>query len=306
MKVLLIQVDGKWPNLALMKLAAWHKAQGDQVYLDRGCDPERVYIGCIFTKNRPKALGIARMFPQSEVIIGGSGVNYEKLPDEIEHTCPDYELFGIKYSMGYTSRGCFRKCPWCLVPRMYGDIHEHAHLDEFIRHDKVRLLDDNFLASSNWAEKLEDMGRRGTKVCFTQGLDIRLVDMEAAKLLSKVQYRENHFQRRRLYFSWDLPEIEDKVIEGIDLLEKADIPARQLMFYVLVGFNTSYDEDLHRIRTLAERGCLPYVMPYNDRKDSYYPHLERWVNRRMYEFIPWEKYDCGESQTWIQKQETTA
>lgn len=286
-----------------MKLAAWHKAQGDQVYLHRNCSPDRVYIGCIFTKNRSKTLGIAKMFPQSEVIVGGSGVNYEKLPDRAEHSCPDYDLFGINYSMGYTSRGCIRKCSWCLVPKMYGSIREHAHLDEFLRHDKVRLLDDNFLASPKWAEKLKDLAQRKTKVCFTQGLDIRLVDREAAQLLSRVQYRENRFQRRRLYFSWDLPEIENSVMQGIDTLEKAGIPPKYLMFYVLVGFNTSYEQDLHRVLALADRGCLPYIMPYNHRKDSYYPHLQRWTNRRMYEFIPWEKYDYGNSQIWIHEKE---
>ena len=114
MLVLLIQVDGKIPNLALMKLARYHKLQGDEVILIRGMKissrlfiPDKVYISCVFEKNRQTVLKLAKQFPHSDVSIGGSGIDLvNKLPEEIEHLMPDYDLFGCDYSIGFTSRGC--------------------------------------------------------------------------------------------------------------------------------------------------------------------------------------------------------
>jgi len=312
MKVLLVHVDGKMPNLALMKISAWHKKQGDEVFLKRGLtpilplecpDPDKVYISCIFGWNRERALRLAENLEKKgfKVEVGGYGINDEKLPVEIEHIRPDYDLYGIDYSMGYTSRGCIRKCPWCLVWRREGYIREHADIKEFLHphHRKVILFDNNLLAAPNCEKVLLDLIAYRLKVNFTQGLDIRLIDREKARLLSKIHYYDWRFKNRRLHFAFDLPEIEDEVIRGIRLLEKARIPRRHLMFYVLVGYNTSYEEDMHRINLLIKEGVRPYVMPYNNRHDSYYVHLERWVNWRYYEVVRWEKYDHGNSQKVI-------
>jgi hypothetical protein len=98
MKVKLIDIDNpKLGNLALMKISAWHKRQGDEVGFDIS-DPDKVYISCFFKWNKPLALGIAKMF-DCEVEVGGYGINSMKLPDEVEHIMPDYSLYGIQYSM---------------------------------------------------------------------------------------------------------------------------------------------------------------------------------------------------------------
>ena len=298
MRILLIDVDSKMPNLALMKLSAWHKTRGDIVGFDVA-DPDKVYISCIFEKNGPKTLGQAQLF-SCRVEIGGYGVSDVKLPDEVEHLCPDYSLYGIDCSMGFTSRGCLRSCPWCIVPKFEGKIRDHAPLSEFLRHKKLILLDNNFLASPRCSENLKELIAHEVKVNFNQGLDIRLVNQENAKLLSEVLYYDWHFKERRLHFAFDLPEIEDDVLEGIRTLEKAGIPRFHLMFYVLVGYDTSYAEDLHRIKLLLDQGVKPYIMPYDDRHDGYYPHLERWINGRYYKVVPWQKYDHGKSQVIIQ------
>jgi len=302
--VLLVDVDSKFPNLALMKISMWHKKQGDTV--DFGVvDPDVVYISCIFAQNRSKALGIARFWESMgcEVHVGGSGVDLKTmLPDEVEHEYPDYSLYGIRYSIGFTSRGCIRNCPWCIVPEKEGSIREHSPIDEFYAPywGKMLLYDNNFLASPKWYEKLCQIIARKIKVCFNQGLDIRLVDQEVARLLAKTHYYDDQFKERRLYFAFDIPQIEDQVLHGIETLKKAGIPPSHLMFYVLVGYNTTYEEDMHRIRLLIKKGVLPYVMPYNNRKDSYYPHLARWVNRRVYNWVPWEKYSRGDSRKSLQ------
>jgi len=300
LKVLLIDVDSKIPNLALMKLSSWHKARGDTVGF-RIRDPDKVYISCIFEKNKPQALGRAGIF-NCPVEVGGYGVSDVKLPEEIEHLCPDYSLYGIHYSMGFTSRGCIRSCPWCIVPKVEGKVRDHAPLTEFLRHGRVILLDNNFLASPRCNENLHLLIAWKTEVNFNQGLDIRLVDSHVAKLLRQVKYYDSDFKDRRLYFAFDLPEVEIDVLRGIRTLEEAGIPRSHLMFYVLTGFNTTIQEDLHRVQVLEKLKVLPYIMVYNDRKElKLQQHLERWVNGLYYQVCSFQDYDHGDSQRFIKE-----
>jgi len=273
MKVGLIQIDGKWPNLALMKLSAWHKKQGDEVTLiDLSSHVfDRVY--------------------GSKIFVGGSGVDLKsELPTEIELEYPDYELYKKDGKIAFTSRGCIRDCGFCLVREKEGWIRDVPF--DFVACDKVILLDNNFLASPTWKEKLEFFIRQKIKVCFSQGLDIRLINEENAGLLSKVRYYDNHFRRRRLYFSFDFPELEPIVIDRVGCLNRNGIPSQHLMFYVLVGYNTNFAQDYRRFGVLNGLGCLPFIMIYNDRRDKpVLRHFARWVNQRYYNHISWENYD---------------
>lgn len=307
--MLLVDVDSKMPNLALMKLSAWHKARGDEVRLLRGSIAglwahvkfDKVYVSCIFSKNAPKARKLASLFPNAK--IGGYGVNGTKLPDEIEHTMPDYDLYGCDFSMGYTKRGCNRNCPWCVIPEREGPIHEHAPITEFHRpdHDKLILLDPNFLDGGRWRENLRYIIDHGLKVNFNQGLDIRIVNEENAGMLADCRYYDWKFKQRMLHFAFDDPTIEPYVRRGVQLLKDAGIPPKNLMFYELVGFNTDFAADYHRYRILWEElGVLPFVMIYNDRRDSpILRHFGRWVNKRVYKVCRWEDYDRGDSQAVI-------
>lgn len=297
MNVLLIDVDCKFPNLALMKISAWHKKQGDNVlFKNIACKPDKVYISCIFSWNREKALGLAEFWRDlgCEVEVGGTGIDLHKeLPFEVEHTMPDYSLYGIRYSLGFTSRGCIRNCPWCIVPKKEGKIRDHAPIDEFYvpYWKKLILLDNNFLASPKWYENLKEIIARKIKVCFNQGLDIRLIDNENAKMLSQTRYYDDQFKSRRLYFAFDQPNIESEVIEGIETLKRHGVPPRHLMFYVLVGFNTTFEEDFHRFEILNKFGTLPFIMIYNNRKDKpILRHFARWVNKRYYKIVSWQDY----------------
>ena len=148
--ILLIDFDSKIPNLAIMKISAYHKLKGDKVGF-KTRNPDIVYISCIFSKNLPRAKGIPTMFPKAEVHIGGPAFrspNY--LPDDIEHIMPDYSLYEMDYSMGFTTRGCIRNCSFCIVPKIEGKFREHAPISEFHNRDfdKLILLDNNFLAST--------------------------------------------------------------------------------------------------------------------------------------------------------------
>lgn len=275
MKVGLIQVDGKWWNLALLKLSAWHKKRGDEVtWIDlTGYNFDRTY--------------------GSKIFMGGSGYDMKaKLPDDIEHVCPDYEQFNLDHSIGFTSRGCIRNCEFCIVREKEGYIKEWADFSKFVRHQKVVLLDNNFLASPNWKKKLEYIIANNMKVSFNQGLDIRLITEENAELLSKVKYYDYKFHRRRLYFAFDWPKLEPIIIKNVKVLNKHGIPSKHLMFYVLVNFSTTFEQDYRRFQVLDELGCLPFIMIYDKpNAPQKTKDFARWVNKRYYKVVPFEEYD---------------
>lgn len=294
MKVAVIQVDGKIPNLALMKLAAHHQNHDDQVVLGVDASVDRAYISVIWPQNRPTALGIAKLFPDAEVVIGGTGFNYSvTLPDEIEHTMPAYDLWNIDYSMGFTTRGCIRNCGFCIVPAKEGWIHSHSPLSEFIHpdHEKVILMDNNLLGAPNRFEVLDELHDRGLMVNFNQGLDIRLVDYDIASRLARLRFRTSTFSSKYIHFAFDDPSLEPKIREGVATLIEAGFKPDNLTFYVLVGYNTTFEEDMHRYRVLwDELGCWPFIMNYNNGPDPLLRAFSRWVNRRLHKTIPWEEY----------------
>jgi len=271
----LIQIDGTMPNLALMKLSAFYKSRGfDVIFIDLS------------------NFGIKNWFA-SKVFVGGSGYDLKAdLPKEIEEIAPDYNGFKTDYSIGFTSRGCIRNCDFCIVREKEGMIKE-TNMD-WIKHTKAILLDNNFLASPNWEEKLQYFIDNDIKVCFTQGLDIRLINEENAKLLLKVKAYTRKFNKRSYYFAFDDPTLEKIVIEKVKLMKKLGFNSKWLMFYILVGFNTTHDEDYRRFKIIKDLGCIPYIMKYNDRKDDVWlNHFDRWINRKYYEFVKFEHYKDG-------------
>ena len=302
-KILLIDIDriaskqNTLPNLPLMKLSRYHKKLGDKICLNKCDDPDILYISCVFTWHRAYAFQVKKMYESLgvKVEVGGSGVDIKKeLPYEVEHFKPDYNLYKIDYSMGFTSRGCIRRCPWCIVPKKEGYIKDHAPLEEFLdpRFDKLILLDNNFLASPNWEKNLREIIARRLKVNFNQGLDIRLIDRYNAKLLYKTRFYNHNFNHRQLHFAWDLPQIEDQVMKGIKILFDVGFKPWNLMFYVLVGYNTSFEEDMYRVKKLIQLRIDPFVMIYRDfsgkpqRINPILKHFARWVNKRIYKVEP--------------------
>jgi len=297
MRILLVDTDSKegFPNLALMKISAWYKNQNDHVELIKGIfdtQPlhhyDKIYISCIFFQNKERVLDYASQL--DNVNVGGSGIDLElQLNHDVEHIMPDYSLYGVDFSLGFTSRGCIRNCGFCIVSEKEGHIRHNAYITEFLHpeHNKVILLDNNFLASPRWREHLQYLIYHDIKVNFNQGLDIRLLTEEKAQLLSHTKYYSWNFKTRGLHFAFDELRYERDVWRGIDLLEQVGIPLKHCLFYVLIGYNTTEEQDLFRIRALYDRGVRPYVMPYNKYKSD----LTRWVNRLYYQFIPWEVYN---------------
>ena len=305
MKTLLIDADKTgFPNLALMQLSTHLKNHGHTVnFGSMTGKPDLIFISCVFTQNKENAYSVGAYYPDTKKIYGGTGVDKNNRVSFFSHEYPDYSLYpDCDYSLGFMTRGCFRKCPWCVVPKKEGMIRKQSPLSEFDNPDykKIMLLDNNLLACPDHISLLDELIDSKKKVCITQANDIRLITEENAVALQSMRSYDTRFKNKRYYFSWDTPAIEKQVIKGIETLLDSGVKANQLQFYVLINFNTDYYEDKHRIETLLSLGCRPYVMLYNNRKGTYHHHMKRWVERRYCEIMSWDEYDWGNSQKWIQ------
>lgn len=277
MKVLLVDVDSKIPNLALMKISAWHKNQGHETGF---CieNPDKVYISCVFTKNASQAKGISKFYPDVEIDIGGSGIDLSKtLSEDIEKIKPDYDLYPSEYSQGFTTRGCIRKCPFCIVPKKEGTIKIHQHPSEFHddRFKTCMIMDNNlFGAGKDWVRTVLIWFRDNGIKMLDHGFDARLLNEEYAGLLRDIKHPNG------IRFAWDNKKDEPAVINAIKLLKDAGFKqTRDISFYVLAGYDSGFDDALYRCNRLKEMGVNAFVMPYH-KKDYRINRLANWANRR--------------------------
>jgi len=300
MSQLLVDVDSKIPNLALMKISKFLKEKGEEVQLIRlegklkqpPKGPfEKVWVSCVFTWNRLVAEAFASQYDNAE--LGGSGISLiVKLPDEIESIIPDYSLYGDDRAIGFVLRGCIRKCDFCLVSRKEGKITENVFrpVESWVPDgfEKVLLLDNEFAAYDPkvYAPIKEDIELRtirtleanGWKYSITQGYDLRCMDERKAGQLADYKPMDLKFREKRLYCAWDYLGIEPFVRKGIELLLKAGFKGREITVYCLVGMRSTHEEDLHRFNVLwNEYGALPFLMRYRP-LDGSEPRRDPWLN----------------------------
>lgn len=281
MKIGLIDVDGhRWPNLCLMKLSAYHKNRGDEVgWYDGRKKYDLVYMSRVFTDSYSR--DFAGEIHADEIIKGGTGYGLDnRLPDDVEHTFPDYSLYpqfqGMAY--GFLSRGCPRGCGFCIVGEKEGKkAVAVADLSEFWDGQKeIKLLDANLLACPDWKRLLGQLADSGACVDFTQGLDIRLITPEKVDALNRVK-------TKMLHFAWDNPEDDlTKYFERFSQLTAVK-DFRKRRVYVLTNFGSTQEQDLYRIYTLRDMGYDPYVMVYE--KQTAPPEtrrLQQWVNNKWF------------------------
>ena len=295
MKIGLIDVDGhNFPNLALMKLSAWHKSQGDSVEWYQPMfsgHMDKVYMSKVFSFTPDYEYFV----DADEIIRGGSGYAitlesgkevYNKnldapLPDEIEHMYPDYSIYNITdTAYGFLSRGCPRGCSFCHVEAKEGrKSYKVADLSEFWSGQKnIVLCDPNILACRDWKDLMQQLIDSKAWIDINQGLDIRLMTAEKAEMIKQMKVKE-------LHFAWDRYQDKDIIVPKLKefkAITKLDI--RKLIVYVLCNYDTTLEQDLERIYTLRELGYWAYVMLYDKEhipRGHTYKKLQRWVNNRF-------------------------
>jgi hypothetical protein len=324
MKIGLIDYDSKIVNLAIMKLSAYYKEQGHQVVLNpfspEGLD--KTFVSVLFTQNKDKALELFSHYPNVE--FGGTGYSLKvELPTEIESIRPDFNLYKaedifpriasriattetkmrsaqeiVDAGILYTTRGCIRKCAFCAVPEKEGSLRQVAAIEDGInpRSNRLILLDNNLTADPLVLSKLETIKRLGLHVDITQGIDVRLVDDAIAHALSEVKHM------RSLHYAWDIPAAESIVLKGVKTLS-AHVKTWRHLCYVLAGFNSTFEEDVMRVRKLHELGVTPYVMRYINPHEykvvktpqtEYFKirlgHFARWVNGKFFKTCSFNEY----------------
>lgn len=279
MEIGLIDVDGhNFPNLALMKISAYHKAKGDNVeWLFPIKHYDIAYQSKVFDDTYSKDIDF---FPNADKIIkGGTGYGMGNvLPDEIEHIYPDYDLYPEltkDTAYGFLTRGCPRGCKFCIVAEKEGrKSYKVANLNEFWGCQKyIKLLDPNLLACRESGELLRQLIISNAYVDFTQGLDIRLTNEENINLLNQIKIKNIHF-------AWDNPKEDLKpYFERYKQLAKHKPHGHYGTVYCLTNFGSTMEENLYRIYTLRDMGFNPYVMVY-DKPNA--PEdvklLQRWCN----------------------------
>lgn len=279
MQIGLIDIDShNFPNLALMKLSAWHKQQGNTIEWWNGLKHyDVVYKSKVFDQTYSKDMEFC--INADRIVEGGTGYGLDnRLPDDIEHICPDYSLYRLKsVAYGFLTRGCPMGCKFCIVSEKEGQASKKvADLEEFWEHQRyIKLLDPNLLACKEHEILLQQLADSKAYVDFTQGLDIRLTNRDNITLL-------NNIRTKRLHFAWDNPK-EDLTgaFREFDRYARIKDPAKRIV-YVLTNYRSSHAEDLYRIYTLRDLGFNPYVMIYDKPSAPRRTKLlQRWCNNRI-------------------------
>ena len=215
-----------FPNLALMKLSAWHKARGDEVsWWVPMLEYDRVYSSKVFTFTPENP------YLPENTVRGGTGYGImDELPEEIDAMFPDYSIYPkCKHAIGFLTRGCIRKCPWCVVPKKEGLIRPYRTWREVKRPDSrdIVFMDNNVLACEWGLEQIGDMIGHDVRVDFNQGLDARLIDDEVAGMLARLKWI------RFIRMSADTDAMLDVVLRAIDRLGKFGVKPYRVFVYVL-------------------------------------------------------------------------
>ena len=312
------KISGYWKDKgAVVELVTCFPSQEEWEFWENKYD--ETYISKVFTDTP-----IPNYITEAEHIhMGGTGFYFDKapnLPDDIEHHMPDYNLYNLwiekevasarteavskgkdfnetkyrvqfkeytDYSIGFITRGCFRKCPFC-VNQKFDHVFPYSPLNEF--HDPTRkklcFLDDNFLGCPKWKELLNEILALGKSFKFKQGLDERLLTEEKAKLLFSANYDGDYT------FAFDNISDYELIHRKLEIIKKYNVKRKSVKFYVLVAFEGIDEVDIEnafkRIELLFHYGCLPYIMRYMNKDDtpwkrskyrSLYVTLARWCNQ---------------------------
>lgn len=305
MKVLLCQIDGSIPNLALMRISAHHRALGDDVEIRHGAafrrhiwdaQPDRVYASSIFIKSRDTVKLLLAEYP--EAIVGGTGWDIARtLADAGIPDGPlDYSIYPrFRQSIGFTQRGCRLRCSFCVVPQKEGAMRPVASVYEIWRGNpwprELLLLDNDFFGQPGWSERVSELRNGGFKVSFNQGINARFLTDEAAEAIASLDYRDDSMKVRRIYTAWDNLKDEHRLFEGLNRLVKYGVKPDHIMVYMLCGYwpNETQADREHRRKALRDFGARPYPMPYVRTKELV--GFQRWIIGAYDKRFTWEEWE---------------
>lgn len=289
--VLLVDIDSTIPNLALMHISTYYKEKGETVGFSVP-DPSLVYASCIFDWNKHKVDGLRFMHPNAEIDIGGSGIDYsKKLGVDFDYLMPDYSLYPeCDFDLGFTTRGCIRNCPFCIVPKKEGAFRINQHPREFHdpSHKKAVYMDNNILANPEWFFEIADWTiNNKIKVDFNQGLDLRLITPEIADKIAECKT----FKPWR--FAFDNLALKDQVTKGLETLTNAGVGIRHnALVYVYVDGDQDIDNAVERCNILRKIGVMPYPMfNRHAKKTQRMIDLKRWCRPWLFFKITFEDYN---------------
>lgn len=278
----------KFPNYALMKISAWHKAQGDTV---EWWNPlglfDRVYSSKVFdfTPENP--------YLPTNTIKGGTGYGlFTELAPEIDAMFPDYSIYpDCDYAIGYLTRGCPNRCRWCVVPKKEGNIRSYRTWQELVRPDtdKLVLMDNNIMACDYGLEQLGELVGSGYRIDLNQGMDARLVTPEVADILAKLKWI------RFLRFSCDSEVQIEPILRTCELLAERGVRPYRVFVYLLVM--ADLDNASRRVEALKHlRGINLYAQAERNEGLGIRPSkaqlefAQRYVYGGCYRRETWQEY----------------
>jgi hypothetical protein len=308
--IYLFAPDSTIPSLPAMRMSSYFKQRGETVRLvgkpfrrELWDPPGACYGSSIFKFAERVRERIEREW--GAVRWGGTGVRDESSLDEIDSGV-DWEAMPLDWSLypddvrsiGFTQRGCRLRCKFCVVPKKEGkarSVHTIAEIYRGAPHArKILLLDNDFFGQprDQWMARVDELIAGDFRVCFSQGINIRMIDDEAAAALARLEYRDNKFRERRLYTAWDRLGDEGIFKTGVEALRRAGVPPKHLMVYMLIGFapGETTAEIEYRFREMVALGCEPYPMVY-DRSRKDLRAFQRWAIRGLYRAFPFSEYD---------------
>ena len=281
MKIGLYNLEPHIVNSAMMQVSSYHKSIGDKVEIY-----SPLYHG---TYDKVYAFSIFDFTPKDyirkDMICGGTGFDItSRLPSEIEAMDYDWSLYpNCDFSLIWFSRGCIRNCPFCVVRRKEGYIHSVKPKNLNPNGEYIKVMDNNFFANPNWEEAVDTLHEWNQPIDL-QGFDIRILNEEQGEIISSLKWYYHYFK-----FAWDNPKqnIDDKIELLLDYIKPY-----KLMCYVLIGYWSTPEEDLMRVKHLYDTYKIsPFVMPY-DKSDPYQKAFSRWVNnKKIFKKCSWDEYE---------------
>lgn len=304
MNIGLLPVDSSYPNLALMKISAWHKQQGDCVeWYNPFNRYDKLYMAKVFSFTED----YLQYITNADIIEkGGTGYDIKKmLPSGIDRMQPDYSIYpsiDTKTAYGFLTRGCPNKCKWCCVPAKEGNIAPYMDIEEIAIDGRknIILMDNNVLASDHGLEQIEKIIRLGLRVDFNQGLDARLVTDNIAKMLAKVKWV------KRIRFGCDTPKQIEECERATSLIDKYGYKGEYFFYCILLD---DFNESFVRVDHWRNKGgkFLVHCQPYRDLNNTHQvipqwqKDLAGWADKKLIfrscefkDFEPRKGFRCKE------------